>query len=483
MINTSLIAALRTFSKDELKRFEEFLLSPFFNKKKPVIKLFQSIKKFAPEFNSPRLERKKVWEALFKGKDFNYGVMKNLIYELGKLADKFLSISHLEKDTLAFSVNLMREQLMRGLSQSFEKNLRTAREDIALNGIDLHFYHNSLSLDILDEYYQSQEFNSQHFKGEGTLNVVRSLTLHYFTSLTERYYNHLLVCQYSSRKFEGESMDIFLDYLSKCRKGNEDIVDLCGCYIKTVLEPFNEDNYSEYKVIIQKMHPSLSKYYLNKLYIAKINFCNNLVMIGKAGYNKELFEVLKTFVYDGIYAGNKNETLNQYNYAMAVSCACNEGEFDWAEKFIEEFKNKLRLEFRDQYYLYARITLCMKKKDYENALGLLTGVKQINFMDKITVKRYQLMIYFESGYSDELFSMLDTFSSFKNKNKELSDQTRELIGNFIYFMKKLAELKFGENNIGDNSFLTDKLSHELEIKKVVNKIWFREKLEEMKVAN
>jgi hypothetical protein len=444
------------------------------------LKLFQCIRKYGPAFDSPRLERKKVWEALFKGKEFNYGVMKNLIYELGKLTDRFMAVSHAEKNHFVQSNNLMREQLDRGLYQSFEKGLRLARENIAQNGIDMYHYSSQLKLDLLDEIYLSQEFNSRHYREEGTWKVIESLTKHYIISISERLYNYLNTSQYSSRKTEQEAVDAFLEYMQKCRKGNEDIVDLCRSYIILVLEPFNQENYSEFKSITEKLFEVISKYFRNKLFMARINFCNNMVMNGKQEYNKELFDVMKKFIYDGIYQGNTNDTLNQYNYAIAVSCACNEGEFEWAERFIEEFKDKLRADFRDQFYLYARITLNMKRKKYEEALELLTRVKQSNFMDKITVKRYQLMIYYESGYADELFSMLDTFSSFKNKNKELSDQTRELIGNFIYFMKKLGELKFGEDNFRDNSFLTDKLSDELEIKKVVNKIWFREKLTEMK---
>jgi hypothetical protein len=480
LLDTSLIAALRTFSHEELKRFEEFLISPYFNKKKPVLKLFQCIRKFGPAFDSPRLERKKVWEALFKGKEFNYGVMKNLIYELGKLTDKFLAVSHAEKNHFVQSNNLMREQLERGLYQSFEKGLRLARENIAHNGIDMYHYSSQLKLDLLDEIYLSQEFNSRHYREEGTWKVIESLTKHYIISISERLYNYLNTSQYSSRKIEQEAVDAFLEYMQKRRKGNEDIVDLCRCYVILVLEPFNEENYSDFKNITERLYEVISKYFRNKLFMARINFCNNMVMNGKQEYNKELFDVMKKFIYDGIYQGNTNDTLNQYNYAIAVSCACNEGEFEWAERFIEEFKDKLRPDFREQFYLYARITLNMKRKKYEEALELLTRVKQSNFMDKITVKRYQLMIYFESCYTNEFYSMLDTFSSFKNKNQELSDHTRELIGNFIYFMKKIAELKFGEGDKQHKSFLEDKLSKELESMRVVNKIWFNEKLAEMK---
>ena len=53
---------LRTCSVRELKRFEEFVLSPFHNKNENVIKLLEAIRKFYPEFEESHLQ----WEKIFK---------------------------------------------------------------------------------------------------------------------------------------------------------------------------------------------------------------------------------------------------------------------------------------------------------------------------------------------------------------------------------------------------------------------------------
>ena len=57
----SLLEILRTFSHDELKKFEDFLSSPYFNKHSGVTLLYKHIKKYAPEFKSPKLEMDEVW--------------------------------------------------------------------------------------------------------------------------------------------------------------------------------------------------------------------------------------------------------------------------------------------------------------------------------------------------------------------------------------------------------------------------------------
>ncbi|MBK8553991.1 MAG: hypothetical protein IPL53_24265 [Ignavibacteria bacterium] len=90
MINTILTDILKTFSKEDLKSFGDFVVSPYFNKKNTVIKLWDNIKQHYPEFKNKNLSREIVWKNLYPGKDYNYGVMKNLIYDLNQLLERFL---------------------------------------------------------------------------------------------------------------------------------------------------------------------------------------------------------------------------------------------------------------------------------------------------------------------------------------------------------------------------------------------------------
>lgn len=48
MIKSTLLELLKTFNKEELKRFEDFLRSPYYNNNSNVIKLFNVIKSIFP---------------------------------------------------------------------------------------------------------------------------------------------------------------------------------------------------------------------------------------------------------------------------------------------------------------------------------------------------------------------------------------------------------------------------------------------------
>ena len=70
MKNTALIELLCTFSKAELKKFDLFTDSKYFNNRAAVTKLWVVLKPFAPEFSSPKLKREYVYQRIFPGKEF-----------------------------------------------------------------------------------------------------------------------------------------------------------------------------------------------------------------------------------------------------------------------------------------------------------------------------------------------------------------------------------------------------------------------------
>ncbi|MBK6878072.1 MAG: hypothetical protein IPG99_16910 [Ignavibacteria bacterium] len=80
-----------------MKSFADYVDSPFFNKKSSITKFFKSITVFYPDFNDESLGREILWKSLYPAKPYNYGVMKNLIHDLTKLAEDFASQSRIKR--------------------------------------------------------------------------------------------------------------------------------------------------------------------------------------------------------------------------------------------------------------------------------------------------------------------------------------------------------------------------------------------------
>ncbi len=83
---------MKSFSKDEVIQFDEFLRSPFYNKKPNAVKFFEVLKKHAPDFKEESIQKENIWKQLYPGKKYNWGVLKNLIFDLTKLSEKFIEV-------------------------------------------------------------------------------------------------------------------------------------------------------------------------------------------------------------------------------------------------------------------------------------------------------------------------------------------------------------------------------------------------------
>ena len=72
MVQGKLIELLRCFSNKQVKRFHDFVASPFFNNREEVTKLWRYLSDFAPSFNDEQgLKKEVVFHHIFPKKKFD----------------------------------------------------------------------------------------------------------------------------------------------------------------------------------------------------------------------------------------------------------------------------------------------------------------------------------------------------------------------------------------------------------------------------
>jgi hypothetical protein len=483
MLNTSVVLALRTFTEAELNSFGEFLLSPFFNKKKTVTRLYEHIRKFSPAFDSDKLERQALWKSIYKGKEFNYGVMKNLIYDLGKLIERYLQVARFERTEFARLENLAWEYIDRNLSGHAEKQLKLLEEVAVHGGKDTEVFKRQLEVTCIREYLASQLRNPKYHKESRNEECIDKHTLYYVSAVAERYYNVLLNKEFVTGIRDNERHLEFIEMMKRHLQLDEVMIGLHVNNLMLLIEPDTESHYFESKSHLLSVIDDLSIRFRYKMILALINHNNRMILRGNVKYNREILELIKLMIEKNALVEKPDDWLNHFLYVIAVSSACNEKEFAWAENFIESYKDKVLPEFREQYYYYALTTLNMKKKKFDLALDNLSRIKSASIMDKVTIKRFELMIFYESGYIEQFHSFLDSFISFRNKDRQLSEQAKQLISNFIYFIRKIGQFRFNmiESAVAEADI--NSLRKELIQSEVINKSWLIEKLEEMKMEN
>ena len=121
MENTNVIKLLRTFSKKEFKDFEGFVHSPAKNRKRDVSRHFDAIKKYYPDFDSPKFIDENFYKVLFPKQKFDKARFAVEAFYLFESACQFLTLLENDKSEVERDFALMRQFIERGMEGSFEK--------------------------------------------------------------------------------------------------------------------------------------------------------------------------------------------------------------------------------------------------------------------------------------------------------------------------------------------------------------------------
>lgn len=475
MNKSTLIDILGTFDKEQIKKFGIFLNSPYHNKNSNVVKVFNYIKKFFPEFRDPKLEREILWKSLFPEREYRYGVMKNMIFELQKLAEKFLSFEKFSSNEFEYGINLLSALADKNLTSLYNKNAKHFISQLNKSKIGLHYYYYKY-------IFESGELNNiiqNKQKNHKSVNPNESLLIYFFINFFSSNYNSLHDSILYNIPYDNEYLNVVNGFFKDCPVRKNKYALIFYYVISTLLHSDDESIFFKLKDSYAKNSGRLSKDIRYNVLTALVNFCTFHVMKGNTKFIKEQFKIYRLMVETGIYNNGKDKFINPYMYANIVSMAANLRQYGWAEKFIEKFKNNLDKSHREQCIPFAMVSLNLKRKKFDTALEYLSKVKSGDVIDKITIRRFQLMLYYESGYLDELHSLIDTSRHFVKNDKKTSVRTKNILNNFLYFVKKFAGVKGDIENKKYDQFYLNNLRSQINEKEVSNKIWLMEKLDEL----
>ena len=478
MLKSSLIEIINSFSIEELIKFEDIVRSPYFNKKENVLKLFLEIKKHLSGFPEEEMNREIIWKKLFPSKQYNYGVMKNLIYDLNKLAFKFIELENYSHKKFDSVLNILEQLQSRGLYNFFEKKVKESLTDLKELNNDQELYLFNYLLEFKDTELQALKHNIKDLKELDFNSLNRNLCLFFYITFFHTNYNRYQIAFMYNYPVEDHNVSKiiksyeeyeFKDYYSE------------SVYLsfKTVYDPFNEDNYFRLKEIY---YENFNKYSLKDKYdftCSMLNFCKNNAGRGKSFYVNEQYQYTKIMAVNDLFSAIDSKYIDQYMFRNTVIAACTAGEFGWCEEFIERYKSKLKEEIREHSVNFALTHLNFKSKNYEAAIGYLSKCNYTAGMDKLNIKVYQSFLYYELGYTEELYNLIDSSKHFFKSDKTISKQSMSGFFNFISTLKMLSDFRC---NFQKRSYGKSDLT---EIKKYISenemsgKNWLHEKISEL----
>ncbi|MEO6694447.1 MAG: hypothetical protein ABIY50_08845 [Ignavibacteria bacterium] len=488
MLKSSLIEILKTFDKDELKRFEDFTLSPYFNKKTNITKIFRIINRYAPEFRDEHLQRKMLWEILFPGKDFNYGVMKNLIFDLQKLLTTFMGYEGIRKKDYLFRLSFLEELSEKNLDHQFEKNAKIYSDMLGRQKINDTFFYEFTKLEGLKYNNYIIKIAQPISENQSLVNFEKFLFLDFLRQYFILNINISLYKQdFKKNIAESKTIEINIEALFNnvlkvhlAADDQEIYRNIILMYYYGYKMTFTSDPeyYFKLKNLPDKYYNMLDMVEQYNIYNLLTGFCVNMSLSGDSSFYQEEFELYKVILAKEAYSFYKGGYMNRLTYYNIARAGIKLKEFEWTIDFLNEYKPSLPESLREQTYLFTYAFVEFGRKDYTKALELLSGLSHHEVRDKPREKMLYLMLYYELGYIEQLFTFVDSCRHFAKNDKLLSEQYNQKFLNFVNCLFNISKLKFDINMSGMDENIST-LKQSVNQKDVSFRHWLLEKIDEI----
>lgn len=475
---------LSALNEEEYGSFSRFIISPFFNRSKDLIKFFEVVKKYYPEFKHSGLASEKIYKKLYPGKSFSEGTIRNLFSDLGNLAEKFLGYVNYE-DKFEYGYKILDETNNRYLDKEFLKNYKkyyernetkedalyrknlnkcflesemwryTQRLNIEFSKSERNSIYESLAVFFLNEFLLAQSFQvnvTDWYKGQEEYNIIDTF-------------------------FEFTDLDSIINRMKKNKSAYYDDIKL-PYYLARAAQnkdgKFYENFDIAYKIFKEQIN-SMTKQTQIRLYVMIINIINMHVKASDRHLSEIKFVLNKEMIEKEI-AFDEHGKLPAFVFSHTLLNAIVVGEIEWGKNFLETKIDSVDDDAKskaDIYNYYKAKFLSLDKK-YIDSNEVLLKISKDDDTFKTDSKILRLINYYELGHTEAAFSHAEAFKQLLLRNDEAYIGRRELSSNFIKFFMLLLRKKSGMDT--DISFAKRELE---ECGVIRNKFWLLEKFNEL----
>lgn len=486
MLKSKFIDVLRTFTPDELKKFRLFIISPFHNKNRNAVKLFDLIRKFYPEFNSSLLEKEKLFKKLYPGKKYSDIVMRILLSDLLRISEEFLAYSSFISSGINEEKFLLGELQNRKLDTLFTKHLRELEEKLGKEGIiDSGYFYDQFQLEgakvnfLISRDRQNESGQALLKQSEylldfflfNALNIVQELNEQeevlnekFNPNLAREFFGKMDLTEFmnlyrsSEHKYSRIIEITYLMYLVSASSGGNELYDKLFSLVKQNIEQFTDAEQFN-------------------LMLGLESCCLAEIQSGGALTNDKLMEVYEFMLSSGVLSTEGRSMIQANLYRNIFYTAVVLKRYNWAEEFAEKYKDKLLPEQQEDMFNYTKALLNFERENYEEALQYISKVNYRFFVFKYEAKVLMLKLYYELKAFEQALSLIDSFTHFLTKNKKVPEIYKQSFMRFLKYVKALIKLTHGpgkEKEI-DSEVTLNKAGSENQL---LNKRWILKKIEE-----
>jgi hypothetical protein len=201
------------------------------------------------------------------------------------------------------------------------------------------------------------------------------------------------------------------------------------------------------------------------------------IRLGLKHSKEDLMTVYELMIKEMSLTGPQKKYLQANLFRNIFYTALMLKKLDWAQGFADNYCSLLLPEQKTDMVNYTGAMLCFERKKYDEALEYIIKVNHTFFVFKYEAKILMLKIYYELNSYEQAISLIDSFSHFLTKNKNVSFTYKETFMTFLKFLKLLIKQRLDQDRV--NKYNKHELLKQAEnTEHFMSKAWILEKIKQ-----
>ncbi len=442
MRESKLTEMLKGITPAEYRRFGEFLNSPFHNKSRKIIELYELIGEEYGEFDANKVTNDRIAKSIFTGEGNKDQNVRTLISNFTSLLEEFLIQLEVNNNKMQLNVFLLKSLKERNILKTFDmlsKEIIESNEkdfnrntdyyyyDLTFREIALNYRGEDLDLDLDKSYYEMSD-NTDYMFIVTKLKILNSVI---------------------SRKILAGAN------LYKSFWGVESIIEHIEKNIEHI-EKFHPIIYSEYKILMMALEPDKTRHFhdlekrvfhnitsykeaeLEQAYYSLSNYCVNKIALGEDKFINELYKIHVNLEKYGFYSKNKN--IQYTDFIGVLICGLNLKHVKWAEYFFDTYKSNIASEFKRDTINLSSALISFAYKKYKESIASLNKVGYKYSYFYLKSKEVLIRAYYELGEIETLIAVVDAAKHYLKRHKDLLSIHYDRYMLFLNYVTNLLKL-------------------------------------------
>lgn len=462
---------LRQLNAAELKRLSKFMQSPYFNQSKTLAKLCQAFIDLVLK-GKEGFVKEKVWAKVFGTKAYNDVSFRKASSDLLELIEQYMSVeayldtpNRVQLDKLDY---LSRHKVTVLYRNAVNDNLQLIQSRKYWTQKD---YYDAYLFER--KYHQLMNFDVKMSERINIEKISNYLDLFYLIDKLKLISNALTQKLISAIDYDLNEVEAVL---ALCRKYPlNDYPELAIYYhsYHTLTDGENLEHYYQLKSVLEQHAGEIPQREGIEVFDTALNYCIGRVNKGDKQFLQEYFDIFERAIEKGVFIVNGELAAWRFNNIVVTGLRL--GKTDWAEAFVEQNKNLLPSESRNNMVKFNMARVHSYKKDFAQVLSLVRDIEYKDIIINLISKTMIVFAYYELDEYDALDSFIETFRTFINRRKDIRANLKQGYLNLLGSVRKLTRIQPGDKAA------VQKLREEvMSIRtSTVNHEWLLEKLEEL----